>query len=118
MMNPCLITDNSGSIPLTLWGDTTKEGINTHFYTITYVRVNLYDSAKYLMMTPNTTITPTEQFPSPTKDEFDGFFDAKTIHVDQISLADTYTTWLSCNQCRSQLPKDTAFKHNPRVLQL
>ena len=109
MMDRCLITDNTGSIPLTLWGDTIKQAVNAHCYTITDVRVKLYDSAKYLTTTPNTSITPTEeQFPSPTRDEFNSFFDAKIIHVDQIRLADTYTTWLSCNQCRSQLPKDAS----------
>ena len=102
MLNRCTITDQSDTIRLTLWGDLIKEVANKKSYCITHVCVKEYDSTKYLTTTPSTTVTPTdEHFPPPTNEFFDSMFEGKTILVDQIRLADTFKTWLSCTNCQN-----------------
>lgn len=104
MLNRCTITDHSDTIRVTLWGDLIKEVANKKSYCITHVRVKEYDSTKYLTTTPSTIISPTdEDFSPPTNEFFDSMFDGKTIFVDQIRLADTFKTWLSCTNCQSLL---------------
>jgi len=39
MLDRCTITDNSGTIPLTLWGDLIKQVANENSYSITHVHV-------------------------------------------------------------------------------
>ena len=113
MLDRCTITDNSGTIPVTLWADLIKQVTNEKSYSITHVRVKQYHSKKYLTTTPSTTITPTdEHYSPPTKEFFDSLFDAKTISADRIRLADTFKTWLSCSKCQNILP-EAASASNP-----
>ena len=112
MLDRCTITDNSGTIPLTLWEDLIKQVANAKSYSITHVRVKQYDSQKYLTTTPSTTITPAdEDYSPPTNQFFDSLFDAKTakmITADRICLADTLKTWLSCSKCQNLLVEETS----------
>lgn len=109
MLDRCTITDNTGTIPLTLWGDLIKQVANKNSYSITHVRVKQYDSAKYLTTTPSTTITPADEHYSPPSNEFfNSLFDAKTISADRIRLADTFKTWLSCSKCQNLLTEVTS----------
>ena len=104
MLNRSTITDNTGTIPLTLWGDLIQQVNNHKSYSITHARIKRYDNAKYLTTTPSTTVTPIEEnFTPPTKELFDSLFDTKTIFVDEIRLAETLKTWLSCTKCQSLL---------------
>ena len=112
MLDRCTITDNSGTIPLTLWGDLIKQVANAQSYSITHVRIKQYDSQKYLTTTPSTTITPAdEDYSPPTNEYFNSLFEAKTVQIitaDRISLADTFKTWLSCSKCQKLLPEETS----------
>jgi len=112
MLERCTVTDNSGTIPLTLWGDLIKQVANANSYSITHVRVKQYNSQKYLTTTPSTTITPAnEDFSPPTNEYFDRLFDAKTVKMitaDRIHLADTLNTWLSCSKCQNLLAEETS----------
>ena len=104
MLNRCSITDNTGTIRLTLWGDLIKQVSNKKSYSISHIRVKQYDSAKYLTTTPSTTITPIdERFPPPTNELFGSMFDNKTIAVHKTSLAESFRSWLSCIKCQSFL---------------
>ena len=109
MLNRCTITDHTGTIPLTLWGDLITQVSDKNAYSITHVRMKQYDSAKYLTTTPSTTITTSdEHFPSPTTELFNSMFDAKTISVDKIRLVDTFKTWLSCGKCQNLISETTS----------
>lgn len=109
MLSRCAITDNTGTIRLTLWGATIQEVADNHSYTITDVRVKQYDSTKYLTSTPTSRVTITdEHFPPPTKENFDSLFDTQIIHVDKIRLADNFKTWLSCTKCKKQITDVTS----------
>ena len=104
MLNRCTITDNTGNIRLTLWGELIKQVVTKNSYNISHVRIKQFDSNKYLTTTPSTNITPCdEHFPSPTKELFNSIFDAKTISVDQIRIAENFKLWLSCAKCQNLL---------------
>ena len=106
MLDRCTITDNSGTIPITLWADLIKQVANEKSYSITHIRVKQYKSKKYLTTTPSTTITSSDKhYSPPTNEFFDSLFDAKTILADRIRLADTFKTWLSCSKCQNMLPE-------------
>ena len=70
MLDHCSISDNTGTIPLMLWGDLIKQVANKNSYSITHVRVKQYDSAKYLTTTLSTTITPANEHYSPPSNRF------------------------------------------------
>ena len=109
MLNHCVITDNTDTVRLALWGTTIKEVTNKFSYIISHVRVKEFDGVKYLTSTPSTTVTPTEEhFPLPTQELFDSFFQTATTLVDQIRLAESFQKWLSCTKCTKPLPEPTA----------
>ena len=109
MLDHCVVTDNTGTIRLTLWGSTIKEITNNDSYMITNLRVKSFDAKKYLTTTPTTTIQAIEEtFPPPTEEYFDSFFKLTTIYVDKITLAENFKTWLSCSKCARQLPELTS----------
>ena len=106
ILDRCTITNNSGTIAVTLWTDLIKQVANEKSYSITHVSVKQYDSKKYLTTTPSTTITPIdEHYSPPTNKFFDSLFDAKTVSADRIRFADTFKTWLSCSKCQNILPE-------------
>ena len=90
MLNHCVITDNTDTVHLALWGTTTKEVTNKFSYIIFQVRVKEFDGVKYLTSTPSTTVTPAEHFPLPNQELFDSFFQTATTLVDQIRLAESF----------------------------
>ena len=109
MLTRCTITDDTGTIRLTLWGSAIEEVSNNNSYTITNVRVKSYNSTKYLTTTPSSEITPSDQyFSPPTEQMFNKLFDAETIRVDNIRLADTFKTWLACSKCKKQITDITS----------
>ena len=109
MLDHFVVTDNTGTIRLTLWGSTIKEITNNNSYMITNLRVKSFDAMKYLTTTPTTTIQGMEEtFPPPTEECFDSFFKLTTIYVDKITLAENFKTWLSCSKCARQLPELTS----------
>ena len=92
MLDHCVVTDNTGTIRLTLWGSTIKEITNNNSYMITNLRVKSFDAKKYLTTTPTTTIQAIDEtFPPPTEEYFDSFFKLTTIYVDKI-------TWLKTSK--------------------
>ena len=106
MLERCAITDGSGTIRLTLWGDTIKQVKNNKCYVIEDVRVKRYDSVKYLTTSRSTTISPSEEkFPAASKELFESLFDVRKISVEKISLVRNLNKWLSCWNCRRQLSK-------------
>ena len=109
MLTRCTITDDIGTIRLTLWRSAIEEVSNNNSYTITNVRVKSYNSTKYLTTTPSSEITPSDQyFSPPTEQMFNKLFDVETIRVDKIRLADTFKTWLACSKCKKQITDITS----------
>ena len=109
MLNRCALTDNTGNIRLTLWGDIIQQVTNNKSYNITDVRVKHFEATKYLTCTPNTQVTPVDKdIPPPTQDFFDALFENKTIHAPKVHLADTFKTWLSCTKCAKQITDITS----------
>ena len=94
MLERCTITDDTSTIRLTLWGSAIEQVANNRCYAITDVRVKQFNSAKYLTSTPATTFTVVDDtYDPPTPEFFNMLFDATTIHVSKIHLADNYKTW-------------------------
>lgn len=89
MLNRCTITDSTGTIRLTLWGDLIQQASNHQSYSVTQVRIKTYDNAKYLTTTPSTTLTPLEEHFNPPSDQlFQSLFDIDVIFVDRVTLAE------------------------------
>ena len=61
MLDYFVVTDNTGTIRLTLWGSTIKEITNNNSYMTTNLRVKSFDAMKYLTTTPTTTIQGIEE---------------------------------------------------------
>ncbi|CAH3029303.1 unnamed protein product [Porites evermanni] len=61
MLDHFVVTDNTGTIRLTLWGSTIKEITNNNSYMTTNLRVKSFDAMKYLTTTPTTTIQGIEE---------------------------------------------------------
>ena len=107
MLNRCAVSDDSGTISLTLWGDTIRQVVNNNCYVIEHVRVKKYDLAKYLTTTQNTVSPTKEVFAAPSEEFLENLFDMKSISVEKISFAQGLKRWLSCCTCRRQLLKVT-----------
>lgn len=68
MLNRCALTDDSGTVRMTLWGNTIGQVTNHSSYTLENVLVKQYDLAKYLTTTDSTTMTPIqEEFRPPSE---------------------------------------------------
>lgn len=104
MLNRCTVTDQSGTIRLTLWRDTVRAVSNNNCYSIENVVIKKRDMATYLTTNQNTIIRPIqERFAAPSEEFFDSLFDIKRIFVDKISFAQNFKKWLSCCNCGRQL---------------
>ena len=57
MLECCTVSDDTGTCRLTLWGTAIQEVANHKSYSITDVRVKIFNSIKYLTSTPATTFT-------------------------------------------------------------
>ena len=109
MVDKCVITDGSGTVRLTLWGDMIQEVVNNGCYIVENVLVKKFEGASYLTTTKRTRISPTEEkFPSITKEYFDSLFEVGKISVEEISLAQDLKKWLSCSKCGKQLSDITS----------
>ena len=65
MLDHCVVTDNTGTIRLTVWGSTIKEITNNDSYMITNLRVKSFDAKKYLTTTPTTTAVKQDENQQP-----------------------------------------------------
>ena len=93
MLERCSVSDNTGTCRLTLWGTPIQEVANHKSYSITDVRVKIFNSIKYLTSTPVTTFTIAEESYEPLSEEdFSRLFDAVSNYVPKILLADSYKT--------------------------
>lgn len=109
MLDRCTITDDSGTIRLTLWGEMIQEVTNHSCYSVENVLVKCYDFARYLTTTHSTRIIPTEEnFPHISEQLFDSLFDVERISVEKISFAQKLKKWLSCCECGKQLSDVTS----------
>ena len=109
VLDRCVITDDTATVRLALWGHSVNEVTNHGSYIITNVQVKNFDSTNYLTTIPSTVITTTEdRFPLPTAQAFNDFFDATTIFVRQVSLVDKFKTWFSCTNCARSLSQPTS----------
>lgn len=107
MLNRCTITDNTGTIRLTLWGDAIRQVENNKCYIIEHVVIKKYDMTKYVATTQRSIISATEEkFEAPTEEAFGTLFDVERLMVDKIHLAQSFRKWLSCCKCRRKL-RDT-----------
>ena len=108
MLERCTVSDDTGTCRLTLWGTAIQEVANHKSYSITDVRVKIFNSTKYLTSTPATTFTIAEEsYEPPSKEDFSRRFDAVSNYVPKILLADTYKTWLACVTCGKQVAEVT-----------
>lgn len=108
MLNRCAVSDESGTIGLTLWGNTIEQVVDNNCYVIEHVRVKKYDLAKCLSTTEQTVVSPAEEvFVAPSEEILEDLFDVKSISVEKISFAQGLKRWLSCCTCRRQLVKVT-----------
>ena len=109
MLNRCTITDSTGIMRLTLWGDTIEQVVNNNCYAIEHVVIKKYDMKKYVATTRNTTIATTEErFTPPTQEVFGSLFDVETLVVDKVSLAQSFKKWSCCCKCRRKLTDVTS----------
>ena len=108
MLERCTVSDDTGTCRLTLWGTAIQEVANHKSYSITDVRVKIFNSTKYLTATPATTFTIAEESYEPLSEEdFSRLFDAVSKYVPKILLADSYKTWLACVKCGKQVTEVT-----------
>ena len=109
MLERCAISDHTGITRLTLWGNAIDEVVNLKCYTITDLRVKVFNSRKYLTSTPATKFTIAEDtYDPPSEEAFSALFNAATMLVPKILLADSYKTWLSCVKCAKQVSDITS----------
>ena len=93
MLECCTVSDDTVTCRLTLWGTVIQEVANHKSYSITDVRVKIFNSIKYLTSTPVTTFTIAEESYEPLSEEdFSRLFDAVSNYVPKILLADSYKT--------------------------
>ena len=117
MLNRCTITDSTGTIRLTLWGDLIQQASNHKSYSVTQVRIKTYDNAKYLTTTPSTTLTPLEEHFNPPSDQlFQSLFDIDVIFVDRVTLAEAFQTWLSCNKCHHSMTEKATLTETSTII--
>lgn len=117
MLNRCAITDKTGTIRLTLWGDLIREATNHNTYSVTQVRIKSYDNAKYLTTTPSTTLNSLdEHFTPPSNQLFQNLFDTDAIFVDGITLAEAFQTWLSCNKCQHSMAEKPTLTETSTII--
>lgn len=108
MLKRCAVSDDSGTIGLTLWGNTIEQVVDNNCYVIEHVCVKKYDLAKCLSTTEHTVVSPAEEvFAAPSEEFLEDLFDVKSISVEKISFAQGLKRWLSCCTCRRQLVKVT-----------
>ena len=97
MLERCTVSGDTVSCRLTLWGTAIQEVANHKSYSITDVRVKIFNSTKYLTSTPATTFTIAEEsYEPPSEEDFSRLFDAVSNYVPKILLPDSYKTWLTC----------------------
>ena len=109
MLDRCTISDDTDITRLTLWGTAIDQVVNHQCYSITDVRIKVFNSLKYLTSTPATTFTVIEdEYEVPSTEEFSGLFDAVTIFLSKILLVNSFKTWLSCLQCGKQVSEVTS----------
>ena len=106
MLECCTVSDDTVTCRLTLWGTVIQEVANHKSYSITDVRVKIFNSTKYLTSTPATTFTK-ESYEPPSEEDFSTLFDAVSNYVPKILLADSYKTWLACMKCGKQVTEVT-----------
>ena len=108
MLNRRTVSDDSGTIGLTLWGNMIEQVLDNNCYVIKHVRVKKYDLAKCLTTTENTVISRVDEvFAAPSEEFLEDLFDVKSISVEKISFAQGLKRWLSCCTCHRQLLKVT-----------
>ena len=108
MLERCSGSDDTGTCRLTLWGTAIQEVVNHKAYSITDVRVKVFNSIKSLTSTPATTFTIAEEsYDPPSEEDLSRLFDAVSNYVPKILLADSYKTWLACVKCGKQVTKVT-----------
>lgn len=109
MMERCIITDNAGSIRITLWEGHINSVQNNVCYHLTNVRVKEYDNRKYLTTTLNTIIKEVkEEFPYSTEEELNNLFQIVTVVAETIEMMDGVKKQYSCKKCGKILTEVTS----------
>ena len=97
-----ILTDNTASLPITIWGtlhQTLKNGVT---YKLGPLRIKNYQ-VKRLSTTPSTTAIKQEmEFPEPEV-TFTSAVDIQEVEVKSINLAEDFKPWFSCRQCGKAL---------------
>ena len=101
-----IITDHSGSIPFTIWGDLidtlrTKSG---NCFMFKNVRVKQFRGEKRLATTTETTFTPMEnEFPEPNVEELHEHLKVKERRFREITMAENLRRFACCRRCEKFL---------------
>ncbi|KAK3734692.1 hypothetical protein QZH41_002111 [Actinostola sp. cb2023] len=101
LLNAASITDNSGSIKISLW-DENADLENEKCYYFHYVKIKEnHDGTIRLTTTPNTTVELIEDvYPVP---EIQIWAELKTLHIAHFEMATNYTTVFLCRNCKKHL---------------
>ena len=97
-----ILTNQMGSIPLTIWGELNKTLTSGTSYKLAPLRVKSYD-IKRVSTTPYTRVLKLEkEFPAP-EEEFTAAADITEIRVPSVNFAEDFKRWFSCGRCSKAL---------------
>ena len=97
-----ILTDQTGSIPLTIWGELNKTLTSETSYKLAPLRVKSYD-IKRVSTTPYTRVLKLEKEFPPAEEEFAGAADITEIRVPSVNFAEDFKRWFSCGRCSKAL---------------
>ena len=86
MLDRCTISDYTGTRCLTLYGSVIDKIISHTCYSIADVRVMVFNSMKYLMITPATTFTVIQETEPLSQSDFSALFDVVTTFKLKVFL--------------------------------
>ena len=100
-----IITDATGSFPLTLWGDLIGALENGKAYVFSLLRVTIFQEVKRLSTTPSTTATNSDtDHPLADESTMANMFDNQgELFVETSELAENFHKWYSCKRCHKRL---------------
>lgn len=103
--NPkCLIQDDTGVIPITIWGDSNDILENNKCYEFTNVKYKLYQHQRSLTTTPRTAFKETSvEFPEFLDQTIKEQFEDLHVVAHCILAAEKFKRWRICKRCKKAL---------------
>lgn len=100
-----IFTGNSGTIRLVLWESDITRVMSKSVYNIANIVVQEFDSAKYLTLNKQSTITPADTFIDRVDSEADGVPQSQKVHCPAERVL-SVQRFLSCKKCQTKLVPD------------